>query len=763
MKGYWHLPAFALVISSLTIIFEVFYFAILYLLWLYYLFYKNRLKTFHVLFSVVVLMLFLFYIPKIVPPDENHELLLKSSFIGKIKSPLEKTDKFVRLIFQEEQSKEKILLYHFLNKEEIEEETLKPLKYGAICKISGEIKLPDSSTNPGQFNYQKYLLERGISFEIKLPSLEHIDCSGFHPLHLIYSLRHKAISYTKALLSKETSAWINALVLGDDSLITKEIKEIFNRWSLSHILAISGLHVGLVIGLLYVGLVKFNLMTRERAEIIIIIFLPFYALLAGGAPSVWRASLMGLIFLILSKLQIKYSVTDILSIIFITLVTFDRYIIYNIGFQFSFLVTFGLFLSRKWFLHTSSKFWQLMKISFISQMIITPLQLHYFYFFQPLSILANLFVVPYFSLFVIPTMFILLIISPIFPRLALTIDQLFLPIHKLFLKAIKVFDQYLNQPWILGELDLIPSLIYFGLLLWMMKTLEQNQLKQSFTISVFLVSLLFLVSIKPYFSAEGYVTMLDIGQGDAFIIELPHRKGVIFVDAGASFSFDTYEVKDKIYKQILEPYLFSRGISSIDAIIVSHEDLDHNGSIPFLVENLSVKQIIVSEFYKFNEKEEEAILNNEVMVKRVKADETFSIKSHPFKVLSPNIDRKDDNDNSLVVLTNLGGKRWLFTGDISKDVEKEITNRYKNLRIDILKVAHHGSKTSSDEQFIRQLNPSFALIPVGRKNRYGHPSTEVLDTMEGIRILRSDFHGAVQYRFKKDRGVFKTYLESKRD
>src|SRR5690625_969025 len=343
-----------------------------------------------------------------------------------------------------------------------------------------------------------------------------------------------------------------------------------------------------------------------------------------------------------------------------------------------------------------------MKISFISQMIIIPLQLYYFYYFQPLSIIANMLVVPYFSLFVIPTMFILLIISPIFPRFALTIDQLFVPIHKFLLNSINVFDQYLNQPWVLGEIPVILSIFYYGLLILIMKKLEQNQLKQSFAVSVLLVGLLFLISIKPYLSAEGYVTMLDIGQGDAFIIELPNRNGVIFVDAGANFSFDTYEIKDNIYKQILEPYLFSRGISSIDVIIVSHEDLDHNGSIPFLVENLSVKQIIVSEFYKFNDKEKETILNNKVRVKRVKADEIFSVKSQPFKVLSPNIDRNDYNDNSLVVLTNLGGKRWLFTGDISKDVEKEITNRYKNLRVDILKVADHASKTSSDDQFLHQ-------------------------------------------------------------
>src|SRR5699024_8151850 len=249
---------------------------------------------------------------------------------------------------------------------------------------------------------------------------------------------------------------------------------------LSHILAISGLHVGLVVGLIYLSLVKFGITTKEKAQFIIILFLPFYALLAGGAPSVWRASLMGLSFLILSKFQIKYPPTDIISIIFISLVAFDPYIIYHVGFQFSFLVTFGLLLSSKWLSQTNSSFWQIMKISFVSQMMIIPLQLHYFYFFQPLSILINTIVVPYFSIFVIPFMFILLILSATLPKIALVFDSIFVPLHTFFIELLVYFDKIFNQPWIIGLPSLGISFFYYILFFLFMKILEGKEKKKSF-------------------------------------------------------------------------------------------------------------------------------------------------------------------------------------------------------------------------------------------------------------------------------------------
>src|SRR5699024_3765742 len=222
------------------------------------------------------------------------------------------------------------------------------------------------------------------------------------------------------------------LVLGDDSQIDSDITEIFQDWNLSHLLAISGLHVGLVAALFYFILVKFNLLTREKAQWLLILGLPIYAFLAGGEPSVWRSSIMVLFFILFNKLNWRISPMDVLSIVFILLIAADKYIIYHIGFQLSFPVTFVLLLSVIWVSHNESRVFSVLQISFIAQMMILPLQLAYFSTFHPLSILLNVLVVPYFTLFVIPSMFLLLLFSPLTFVVEL-FDKLFVPVQQSFI------------------------------------------------------------------------------------------------------------------------------------------------------------------------------------------------------------------------------------------------------------------------------------------------------------------------------------------
>src|SRR5699024_10631095 len=150
------------------------------------------------------------------------------------------------------------------------------------------------------FNYRDYLLSKGISHQMIISSLDEIECMGSSPLHKVYLLRDWLISSVTLQLSSETGGWLNALIFGDDSNINDQTIDLFQRWGLSHLLAISGLHVGLVISLVYFILIKLNVLTKEKAQWIMIFFLPIYALLAGGEPSVWRASGMVLLFIILN-------------------------------------------------------------------------------------------------------------------------------------------------------------------------------------------------------------------------------------------------------------------------------------------------------------------------------------------------------------------------------------------------------------------------------------------------------------------------------
>src|SRR5690625_61125 len=762
MKGYWHLPAFAILGSALTIIFQSYIFILFYGVWVAYLFIKKRIQAFHLFLSLVFLLVFLFHMPQIKIPEESHWLLQAEQYTGVIDSPPIFTDDYMRITIKENHSKEKINIHYFLNGEK-DDIDLSTIKYGATCQVNNSVELPSSSSNPGQFNYQKYLLQQGISFETTLSSIEDISCQGKHPLDIVYSFRNYLLQYTSELLSYDTASWLQALVLGSDAHLPRDVIELFNRWSLSHILAISGLHVGLVTGILYMGLVKLNITTKETAQWLIIFFLPIYALLAGGAPSVWRASLMGLDFLVLSKFNIKHSVTDVISLIFISLIAMDPYIIYHIGFQFSFLVTFGLLLSRDWLLHTSSPFWQLLKISFISQMVITPLQIYYFYYFQPLSIIVNSLIVPYFSLFVIPAMFLLLILSPLLPKFALIFDNFFTFIHDIILSMIYGIDYLFDYVWIIGKISLVTIVVYYIALNMMMAYLENRRFNRAFYVSLFIVGLFVFISLQPYLSEKGRVTMLDIGQGDAFVIELPYRKGVILIDAGASFSFKDFKPSERVYSQIIQPYFYYRGITDIDAIIVSHEDIDHNGSIPFIVEDFNVEKLVVSEPYELNKSEKELIKKGKISIKRVSYDEQFLIGNHIFHVLSPEKEFHDENDNSLVVYTSLGKLDWLFTGDISKNVERQILAKSRELEVDVLKVAHHGSKTSTDKNFVDQINPKYAFISVGRNNSYGHPSKEVLKALKKSIILRTDKDGAVQYNFYGDQYDIERFLQKNKE
>jgi competence protein ComEC len=765
VKGYWHFAAIAATMSILTVLFDSYWFVFGFFLWLSYLYYDRRLGKLPFFISLASFLLFSLHIPPITANDSQTDTFppSNSSLSGKIVSPIHFTDQKIDFILEDDQSNSKLLIVYFPEKQTPRNvlEINPSLKYGASCVMAGQPELPDTSTNPGQFDYRHYLLTKGITHQLIVDSLDDINCTGSSLLHRIYKGRISLITRTEERLSNDTAAWLNALVLGDDSLIDDETIELFQKWGLSHILAISGLHVGLIVALIYFILIKLNLFTKEKAQWVMIFFLPFYALIAGGEPSVWRASTMVLIFIILNKTKMNFSVTDTLSVVFLLLIGFDKYIVYHIGFQLSFMVTFGLILSRKWLSTPDSTMVQVLKISFVSQMMIVPLQIAYFSTFQPLSILLNFIIVPYFSLFVIPFMFILMLITIAFPMtLSRMLDHLFVPINNTAISLIEAIDRLVDYPMVIGSFPVWAALIYYVLFFVFMSFLQQKKLLQAFQYGCALSVVIICLAIRPYLSPTGTVTMLDMGQGDAFVIELPYRKGVIFMDAGARFSFQNMEATDGVYKKVIKPYLYSRGIHKIDAIILSHEDLDHIGSVPFMVKGLEVDQIFISNFYEISEQEASDWRENNVMVERVASGEQIEVGGQQFQVLSPTEKRATENENSLMLYTVFGGKSWLFTGDATVNEEKDLRRVLPHLSVDVLKVGHHGSNTSTDPKFIDEIKPQFALISVGKNNMYGHPKQEVMETLltHHITVLRTDQDGAVQYQFNRDDGTFYKFV-----
>jgi competence protein ComEC len=580
--------------------------------------------------SLTCYIFFYFYIPDIGLYAADLDDDPGKTVQGFITSEVDITKEKMEFTLQKENN-EKILILYFPPKTDSPSDLhdYPELKYGATCVIHGREEIPDESRNPGEFNYREYLLTKDITKQIIVDSLDDISCEGAAFLQHFYSLRIHLFHQVGESVSAYTASWLNALVLGDDSEIDDEVIQLFQRWSLSHILAISGLHIGIIVSFVYFLLIKLNITTKERAASLMLFFLPIYAILAGGEPSVWRASSMVLFFILLNKFRLRLSLTDVLSIVFLLYVLFDPFIIYHAGFQLSFAVTFSLLMSRKWISESVNPLYQTLKISFVAQMMILPLLIGYFSYFQPLSIILNVIVVPYFSLFVIPYMFILLLISP-FPILTNAFDHFFIFVHEYFLAFVQWVDAYLNFPWVTGTMPFYLTVCYYVLFFLMMFYMEKNNGKKAFTVGLCISLFMACILMRPYLSPEGSVTMLDIGQGDAFVIELPYRSGVIMIDAGARFSFEDMEATDSVYQQIIKPYLYARGIQKIDALFLTHEDMDHMGSVSFMVEELKVDQILISEYFELDGKTALQWMENNVEISRVSPHEKWKIGDQYF-------------------------------------------------------------------------------------------------------------------------------------
>lgn len=763
MKNNCYIPAFGVLTSIIVVITAEFWLYLLYVCWLYYLFTYKKVHSLILVISIALTGFFYLYVPEIKDVTEK-ESDQHTLFQGKISSEVKETEKSIQFHFTENKSNKNYAVIYFRNEDD---KTHLPndVQYGATCSLEAARDKENQATNPHQFDFASYLQKQGIEEQLTLSALEKIVCKEQASLkNTLYQLRAYLLNAASEKLSLETNQWLHALVLGDKSGLDKPLIESFQRWGLSHILAISGLHVGIIVGLIYFIFVRFSITTKEKAQLVIIVFLPAYAILAGSEPSVIRASMMIVLALVFHRLHIRYPYADIISMIFILLILYDPFIVYHIGFQFSFAVTFALLLSHRIMRDTKSNLQKAVQISFISQMVILPLQLHYFSIFEPLSIIVNVLVIPYFSIFVIPTMFFLLIMLPLPVLILQPIDRIFTFIHAYFLKTLEYVDLHLHHPFIIGKFPFYYFVIYYVIFLLLMIYYEGQAWKKAFQYGVMLTCLLVFLALRPYLSPEGKVSMLDIGQGDAIIIELPYRKGVFFIDAGASFSFHDMEPTEKVYKQVIRPYLLGEGITKIDAIFMTHEHVDHHGSIPFIVRDFPTDEIIISPYFDREDSVLLELLKAKENIKLVNFDENLHLNGQAFKILSPERDRQDANDNSLVFYTEIGGLSWLFTGDISKSVEEAILRNYPALSIDVLKVAHHGSDTSTSEVLLEKTKPRFAFIGVGRNNRYNHPKKEVIEGLENaqIEILRTDLDGAIQYKFKEDKHVIETFSTQKR-
>ncbi|WP_079708442.1 DNA internalization-related competence protein ComEC/Rec2 [Paraliobacillus ryukyuensis] len=757
MNGYWHLIGLSATIAIVSITYEAYFLFGLLMIWLYLLYRKDRITIRQL---TMILMISVFVSGYYFPLETNTPLKTEEEqqLTGTIVSEINKQKTYYSFIFQHKanQQKERLQVTYF-----IDEPTALPTswKTGATCQLTGTPELPSKSKNPGEFDYQVYLLHKNITKQMNITDTKALRCSGSSFLHLFYRMRATVMEKVTERISPFTSAWLKALLFGNDHALDSAIVTQFQRWNLSHLLAISGLHVGLIVGFLFFIFVKTGVARKEKSIIIIMGVLIIYPLLSGGAPSVWRACFMTTFGMLMIQQQRKMRILDILSIIFLLCILFNKQWIFQLGFQFSFLVTLSLILSKQW-LNRSTKLQVLVRVSFISMFSLLPLQLMHFYFFNPLALIVNILILPYFTLLVIPLLLIILSLLLLFPVFAVTLDQGFLKVHSFVLTLLDWIDDQMFYPIVTGDFSVFYLLLYYLLFFALCVVIEYRKKKQAVFLILALLSWLFWLEVKPYTNPYGTVTMLDIGQGDTIVIELPYRKGVFMIDVAGEMAHNFETPSDQIYKQVIKPFLYRKGINKIDMVILSHADHDHIGSLPYLLEGFDVKHLVISDYFDLTRLQETA--SNNISVATVKKGDIIEYNNQAFQVLHPVTRLQERNDNSLVLFAEIGELTWLFTGDISKEIENELMVTYPQLTADVLKLAHHGSSDSSTSAFLQALHPDLALISVGEKNRYGHPAKDVLDRLKQLDIvtLRTDQQGAITYTYKDngEQGTFSTFL-----
>lgn len=664
--------------------------------------------------------------------------------------------------------KNKVIINFYAKTKEEKLELEKNLIYGMKCSINGKYELPNEPSNEYSFDYKEYLKSKNIYFLFTPKSFSSKSCiETNHSLFSLQRYRQLLMNYIKEYFPKESKGIVMALILGDRGEIDQEILHSYQSLGIIHLLAVSGLHVGLFTTILYFLLIRIGI-TKERTIDLLLLLLPVYAILAGAAPSVLRATAMSIVVLISMRGRRKINSLDAISFVCIGMLVINPSFIFHLGFQLSFLVSYSLIISTHVLLHKyTSWIAQLLTVTIVAQMISFPIIIYHFYEISLLSIPLNLIYIPFVTFFTLPLSFITLISHFLFAP----IGQVLLDIFNYVISNVhETLLQIMKLPFATLTLGRPPQYLllfyYMAIGMALYKWEKATTIKSIFKnwIPIFIV--IFIHWNLPYFKNEGEVTMIDVGQGDSIYIELPRRKGVYLIDTGGAPEFEReqqWQVRNKTFdvgKDVLLPFLKAKGIRKINKLILTHSHIDHIGGAKALINKIQVESLLYSAHPsgEFERELLEEFKNCGTNIIYVKNGDYWRVGNNQFLVISSNLHDENINERSIVLYAKIGGLKWLFTGDLEEEGERNLMNNYPNINLDVLKVGHHGSHTSTTEKLLDATTPIYALISVGENNRYSHPDSEVINRLNkrNIHIYRTDLHGAITYQFKGNKGFFAT-------
>lgn len=595
---------------------------------------------------------------------------------------------------------------------------------GSSVSIKGKLVSPKNNTVPYLFNYKKYLYNKRVYYTLKIDSIKILNENS----NSFIKLKNRVIKHVN---SYKDSTYLYAFILGKTELISDEVLTSYRENGISHLFALSGLHVSIFSSILLFILKKLRF--KEILNyVIIFIFLLLFSFITGFSPSILRATLLFFLLGINKMFYLNIRTLDILYLVFIILVIINPFIIYNLSFILSFTAAFFLIFSSD-LLKGKNYFVSLFKVSLLSYFASLPLSIYYFGYTNLLGTILNLVFVPLVSFVAFPLTLLTFIISKFYSILNITTNLL--ESLSLLFNKFKIIIYF-------PRINLIFVFIYLNILMLYIK------FKKKICLYLIIVLLIFF-KIRPYMDNNTYIYYIDVGQGDSILVVTPHLNKTILIDTGGIVSFNE-NYKSNYVKNKTIPFFRRIGINKVDYLFLTHGDYDHAGEANELLSNFCVKKVFIN---KGNINNIEKKINN----KEVLMLKNFVIDNIKVNSLNNNV-FNNENDNSTVLLFNIYDYKFLFMGDASIKTEEYLLNNYILPNVDILKVGHHGSYTSTSTDFINVIKPKYSVISVGENNMYKHPNKSVLDILDNTKLFRTDVDGTIEVKISKKGYKVKTYV-----
>lgn len=628
--------------------------------------------------------------------------------------------------------------------------------------ISGTGKFNEISPvrNPGEFDFQKYFNRQNIYGWIFAEDFYPIQIGqnkNFQLKNYIFNIREKIRHHFQRITPGISASLLSALILGDKSEVEPSIRESFAETGVIHVLAVSGLHVGYVLIIL---LLLKNILRLPWGwdRIVVIMGLFFFVLLTGGKASVVRASFMAGLYVLAPLVNRQVNIWNIISAAAFFILCFNPLDLFDLGFQLSFIAVISIVFFYNWFNailpekmkvqnveHKSIQFiWGLFLVSFAAQLGTLPLTSYVFGKIPIIALIANVFIVPLIGLLVGVGFFIL------------------------FLGWLPVIGYALgNSAWFLSKM--ITSLTYT------FSSIPYSSFKLTFTPFYFLIYLIILIAVifisnsarRKYgilclafvgnFLVWNWaletrkidIIFLDVGQGDAAVVLLPNNKTML-IDAGQRNQYED------MGKEVILPVLKHLNIKKLNWVVMSHPHSDHIGGIVSIINEVEIDTLWDS-YISYTSWTYKTIINealdNNIEIIHPRQGQVVKLSGNVFvEFFAPDsvfaVTERNVNNASIVFKLTYGKTSILFTGDLEHEGDQFLLPYEKMLKSDVLKVAHHGSITSSTPSLLDIIQPELAVVSVGRNNKFNHPSQIVMDRFNKrkIKIHRTDKEGALWLR-----------------